>query len=180
MVAFDDIYQFFIQSVLPCDTGSDFWMCSFDIMIHRLSKVMEESSSLAYTVAKAELAKRQPENRFFEHAAIHLHVPEGATPKDGPSAGITMTTSLLSLAMGRPVRQATAMTGELTLSGKVLRIGGLKEKTIAAKRAGVTHVLFPKANEADWAEWPEHVKAGLVPHPVDTYEEVFSLCFEGQ
>jgi ATP-dependent Lon protease len=143
--------------------------------------VMEESISIAYTVAKIKLHVIRPATpdrpSFFNLNFIHLHAPEGAISKDGPSAGITLATCLLSLALNQPVLPSIAMTGELTLSGKVLRIGGLKEKTIAAKREGVTNIIFPKANLADWDELPDHIKDGLTPHPVDTYNQVFSICF---
>lgn len=95
----------------------------------------------------------------------------------GPSAGITMATSLISLALNVPVPSDIAMTGELTVTGKVLQIGGLKEKTIAAKRSKVTTILFPKDNQADWEELPEHVKEGIKGIPVDTYHDVFKICF---
>lgn len=144
----------------------------------QLGKVMEESSTIAYTVAKGYLLKYHSDNKFFDKNMLHLHVPEGATPKDGPSAGITMAISLLSLALNKPVNPSLSMTGELTITGKVLRIGGLKEKTIAAKRANVTCIIFPKANEADWKMLPNHIKEGLEPHMVDTFDEVFQLCFE--
>ena len=104
-------------------------------------------------------------------------MPEGATPKDGPSAGITIVTSLLSLAMGKPPRSDLAMTGELSLTGKVLPIGGVKEKTIAARRAGVTHIVFPKANERDYAELPDNLKDGVVPHFAQTYDDVYRVAF---
>jgi ATP-dependent Lon protease len=120
-----------------------------------LKAVMKESTSIAYSYAKSLLATRFPANRFFEHARIHLHCPEGAVQKDGPSAGITMATSLLSLALGREVDATVAMTGELTVTGKVLRIGGLREKTVAARRAGCTKILFPRDNWGDWCELPE-------------------------
>ncbi|KAJ3370853.1 ATP-dependent Lon protease pim1 [Allomyces arbusculus] len=144
----------------------------------QLGDVMKESSSIAYTYAKAHLLRHFPQlAQFFQHAAIHLHVPEGATPKDGPSAGITMATSLISLAANTPIPPHIAMTGELTLSGKVLKIGGLKEKTIAAKRSGITTILFPAANAADWAELPDFVKEGIEGRPVEWYSEVFDACF---
>jgi ATP-dependent Lon protease len=120
-----------------------------------LKAVMKESTSIAYSYAKSLVATRFPGNRFFEHARIHLHCPEGAVQKDGPSAGITMATSLLSLALGREVEPTVAMTGELTVTGKVLRIGGLREKTVAARRAGCTRILFPRDNWGDWCELPE-------------------------
>ncbi|ORX66931.1 ATP-dependent protease La [Linderina pennispora] len=138
----------------------------------QLGDVMKESATLAYTYVRALLNRKQPENRFFDNNIIHLHVPEGATPKDGPSAGVTMTTALLSLAQGKQVRDDVAMTGELTLTGRVLKIGGLKEKTIAARRAGVKRILFPKANLADWEELPEHVKVGIEGCPIEWYEEI--------
>jgi ATP-dependent Lon protease len=120
-----------------------------------LRNVMKESTSIAYSYSKSLLATRFPPNKFFEHARIHLHCPEGAVQKDGPSAGITMATSLLSLALQREVDPTVAMTGELTVTGKVLRIGGLREKTVAARRAGCTKILFPKDNWGDWCELPE-------------------------
>jgi Lon-like ATP-dependent protease len=120
-----------------------------------LKAVMKESTSIAYSFAKNVMATRFPENKFFDHARIHLHCPEGAVQKDGPSAGITMATSLLSLAMNKPIDPALAMTGELTVTGKVLRIGGLREKTVAARRAGCAKILFPRDNWGDWCELPE-------------------------
>ena len=120
-----------------------------------LRDVMKESTGVAYSYAKSVVARQFPKNKFFEHARIHLHCPEGAVPKDGPSAGITMATSLLSLAFDTPIKDAVAMTGELTLTGKVLRIGGLREKTVAARRAGAKMVIFPQDNLSDWLELPE-------------------------
>lgn len=120
-----------------------------------LRDVMKESTGVAYSFAKSVMAREYPKNKFFEHARIHLHCPEGATPKDGPSAGITMTSSLLSLALKTPIKEHVAMTGEITLTGKVLRIGGLREKTVAARRAGAKTVIFPKDNMSDWLELPE-------------------------
>lgn len=95
----------------------------------------------------------------------------------GPSAGVTMTTSLLSLALNKPVPSNIAMTGELTVTGKVLKIGGLKEKTIAAKRSKVNTILFPKDNQADWDELPEHIKEGMTGIPCDTYQDVYNVVF---
>ncbi|TPX47272.1 hypothetical protein CcCBS67573_g10266, partial [Chytriomyces confervae] len=143
----------------------------------QLGDVMKESSSIAYTFSKAFMARHFPENKFFDKASVHLHVPEGATPKDGPSAGTTMTTSLLSLALNTPALADVAMTGELTLTGKVLKIGGVKEKTIAAKRSGVSNIIFPASNRADWDELPAYIKEGLTPHFVGWYEEVFKVVF---
>ncbi|AQZ12331.1 PIM1 (YBL022C) [Zygosaccharomyces parabailii] len=145
----------------------------------QLGDVMKESSRLAYSFSKMYLSTKFPENRFFEKASIHLHCPEGATPKDGPSAGVTMATSLLSLALKRSIDPTIAMTGELTLTGKVLRIGGLREKAVAAKRSGATTIIFPKDNLSDWEELPENVKEGLEPLAADWYEDVFQRVFSG-
>lgn len=143
----------------------------------QLGDVMKESSRLAYSFSKMFLSKKFPENRFFEKASIHLHCPEGATPKDGPSAGITMATSFLSLALNKSVDPTVAMTGELTLTGKVLRIGGLREKVVAAKRSGAKTVIFPRDNLNDWEELPENVKEGLEPLAADWYEDIFNRLF---
>ncbi|KAI8874839.1 ATP-dependent protease La, partial [Backusella circina FSU 941] len=145
----------------------------------QLGDVMKESTSIAYTYAKSLLATQFPKNKFFDKAKVHLHCPAGAVPKDGPSAGVTMTTALVSLALNKPVPSDIAMTGELTVTGKVLKIGGLKEKTIAAKRSKVTTILFPKDNQADWDELPEYIKEGLTGVPLDTYDDVFKVCFGG-
>ena len=120
-----------------------------------LKNVMKESTVIAYSFAKSVLARLFPENRFFEKAKVHLHCPEGAVQKDGPSAGITMATSLLSLALDKPLDPTIAMTGELTVTGKVLRIGGLREKTVAARRAGAKTIIFPADNTSDWLELPQ-------------------------
>ena len=120
-----------------------------------LQNVMKESTVIAYSFAKSVLASLYPENKFFDKAKVHLHCPEGAVQKDGPSAGITMATSLLSLALDRQVDPCVAMTGELTVTGKVLRIGGLREKTVAARRAGAKSIIFPADNMSDWLELPE-------------------------
>ncbi|KAJ2747545.1 ATP-dependent Lon protease pim1 [Coemansia sp. BCRC 34301] len=138
----------------------------------QLGDVMKESATLAYTYVRSLLSHDYPDNQFFHNNIIHLHVPEGATPKDGPSAGVTMTTALLSLALNRPVRNDVAMTGELTLTGRVLKIGGLKEKAIAARRAGVKRILFPKANLADWEELPANVKEGIEGYPIEWYNQI--------
>ncbi|KAF1960854.1 ATP-dependent protease La [Byssothecium circinans] len=142
-----------------------------------LKSVMKESTIVAYSFAKGMLAREFPKNKFFEHARIHLHCPEGAVPKDGPSAGITMATSLLGLALDRQIRDGVAMTGELTVTGKVLRIGGLREKTVAARRAGAKTVIFPADNMSDWLELPENIKEGIEGRPVSWYAEVFDFVF---
>ncbi|KAJ5273316.1 ATPase AAA-type core [Penicillium angulare] len=142
-----------------------------------LQNVMKESSHIAYSFAKSVMARQFPENAFFEKAKVHLHCPEGAVPKDGPSAGITMASSLLSLALNHSLDPTVAMTGELTVTGKVLRIGGLREKTVAARRAGATKIIFPADNTSDWLELPENIKKGIEGHPVNWYSDVFNILF---
>ncbi|KAL8828272.1 MAG: hypothetical protein Q9170_006675 [Blastenia crenularia] len=142
-----------------------------------LKNVMRESTLIAYSFAKGLMAREFPRNKFFEKAKVHLHCPEGAVQKDGPSAGITMATSLLSLALGKGVGPTVAMTGELTVTGKVLRIGGLREKTVAARRAGAERIVFPRDNLSDWIELPENIKEGIQGHPASWYSEVFDLVF---
>ncbi|KAL2170292.1 hypothetical protein VTG60DRAFT_4971 [Thermothelomyces hinnuleus] len=142
-----------------------------------LKTVMKESSTIAYSFAKSLMAREFPNNHFLEKAKIHVHIPEGAVQKDGPSAGITMATSLLSLALDTPVDPTVAMTGELTLTGKVLRIGGLREKTVAARRAGCKMIIFPQDNMSDWLELPENIKEGIEGRPASWYSEVFDLIF---
>lgn len=144
----------------------------------QLGDVMKESSRLAYSFSKMYLAQKFPENRFFEKASIHLHCPEGATPKDGPSAGVTMASSFLSLALNKSIEPTVAMTGELTLTGKVLRIGGLREKAVAAKRSGAKTIIFPKDNLNDWEELPDNVKEGLEPLAADWYNDIFQKLFK--
>ncbi|KAJ6059587.1 hypothetical protein N7444_003226 [Penicillium canescens] len=144
-----------------------------------LQNVMKESTHIAYSFAKSVMARKFPENQFFEKAKVHLHCPEGAVPKDGPSAGITMASALLSLALNHSLEPTVAMTGELTVTGKVLRIGGLREKTVAARRAGATKILFPADNTSDWLELPENIKEGIEGHPVNWYSEVFDILFPG-
>ncbi|KAI1823127.1 lon protease [Xylaria intraflava] len=142
-----------------------------------LRTVMKESSTIAYSFAKAYMANEFADNHFFDKAKIHLHVPEGAVPKDGPSAGVTMASSLLSLALDSPLDPTIAMTGELTLTGKVLRIGGLREKTVAARRAGCKMIIFPQDNMSDWLELPANIKEGIEGRPASWYKEIFELIF---
>ncbi|KAI9934868.1 ATP-dependent Lon protease pim1 [Aspergillus wentii] len=142
-----------------------------------LQNVMKESTHIAYSFSKSVMAKKFPENKFFEKAKLHMHCPEGAVPKDGPSAGITMATSLLSLALDHPLDPTIAMTGELTVTGKVLRIGGLREKTVAARRAGAKKIIFPADNMSDWLELPENIKQGIEGHAAGWYSEVFDILF---
>ncbi|MCB1083442.1 MAG: endopeptidase La, partial [Simkania sp.] len=139
--------------------------------------VMKESAQIAWSYAASEAKRYAPKKTFFEGKEVHVHIPEGATPKDGPSAGITMVTALLSLLMKTPVAKDLGMTGELTLTGKVLPIGGLKEKLIAAKRSKLKTLIFPKENRRDYDELPTYLKKGLKVHFVDTYDEVYRLAF---
>ncbi|XAR52688.1 Endopeptidase La [Bertholletia excelsa] len=145
----------------------------------QLGDVMKESAQIAHTVARAILSEKVPDNPFFANSKLHLHVPAGATPKDGPSAGCTMITSLLSLAMKKSVRKDLAMTGEVTLTGRILPIGGVKEKTIAARRSDVKTLIFPSANRRDFDELAINVKDGLEVHFVDDYSQIFDLAFGG-
>uniref|UniRef100_A0A8C5LBC8 Lon protease homolog, mitochondrial n=1 Tax=Jaculus jaculus TaxID=51337 RepID=A0A8C5LBC8_JACJA len=143
----------------------------------QLGEVMKESARIAYTFARAFLMQRDPGNDFLVTSHIHLHVPEGATPKDGPSAGCTIVTALLSLALGQPVRQNLAMTGEVSLTGKILPVGGIKEKTIAAKRAGVTCVVLPAENRKDFADLAPFITEGLEVHFAEHYCDIFRVAF---
>lgn len=143
----------------------------------QLGDVMNESTQIAYTVARARLAEKQSDNTYFDDYDIHMHVPEGATPKDGPSAGITMVTAMLSLALDRPVRNDLAMTGEVSLTGKVLPVGGIKEKTMAARRAGIKCIVFPAENKRDFDELPDYLKEGLDVTFASDYADVFGVAF---
>jgi ATP-dependent Lon protease len=142
----------------------------------QLGKVMVESSEIAYTVVRALCAKKKACERFFDEHFVHLHVPAGATPKDGPSAGVTMAAALYTLARNKPIKPGFAMTGELDLSGHVLPVGGIKEKLIAAKRAKVKDIVLPKANQPDFERLPDEIKRGLEPHFVGSFDEVIRLC----
>ncbi|BFG20476.1 hypothetical protein CerSpe_067510 [Prunus speciosa] len=148
----------------------------------QLGDVMKESAQIAHTVARAILLDKDPDNHtFFSNSKLHLHVPAGATPKDGPSAGCTMITSMLSVAMKKPIKRDLAMTGEVTLTGRILPIGGVKEKTIAARRSDVKTIIFPLANKRDFDELAPNVKEGLDVHFVDDYNQIFDLAFsDGQ
>ncbi len=143
----------------------------------QMGDVMKESADIAFSFIKSISANYGIEPEFFEKHIIHLHIPEGATPKDGPSAGITMATAFLSLVTGKKVRKHLAMTGELSLVGKVLPIGGLKEKTIAARRAKIKDIIIPIQNERDLDEIPDIVKTGITFHPVDSMRQVLELVF---
>ncbi len=139
----------------------------------QLGSVMVESSEIAYSYVMAHLKEYGIAEDFFDTHFVHLHVPAGATPKDGPSAGVTMTTALLSMITGKPAKKKLGMTGELTLTGRVLPIGGVKEKTIAARRAGLKMLIFPEGNRKDFEELPDYLKEGLEVHFASDYNDVF-------
>ena len=143
-----------------------------------LGNVMKESASVAMTYVKANLKKYPPKDEnFFKDRAIHLHFPEGATPKDGPSAGITITTAIVSILTNRKVRQDIAMTGEITITGDVLAIGGVREKVIGAHRAGIKEVILPEDNRVDTDEIPDELKSTMKIHFAKTYDDVSKLVF---
>jgi ATP-dependent Lon protease len=146
-------------------------------MTGQLGQVMQESMQAALTWVRSNAKELGIDESFFADHDIHIHVPAGAIPKDGPSAGVTMVTALVSLLCERPVRPLTAMTGEITLSGNVLPIGGIKEKTLAAKRAGVTDIILPAENKQNVEEdlTPEQLQ-GINMHYVKTISELLSIA----
>jgi ATP-dependent Lon protease len=143
----------------------------------QLGAVMIESADIAYSYVMAHLEQYGAQAGFFDERFVHIHVPAGATPKDGPSAGITMATALISMILNKPVRKRLAMTGELTLTGQVLPIGGLKEKVIAARRVGCRILIFPEGNRKDFDELPDYLKKGFTVHFAGRYEDVFEFVF---
>jgi ATP-dependent Lon protease len=144
----------------------------------QLGDVMKESARIALTYVRAHGSELGIPDDTFEDREFHVHVPAGAIPKDGPSAGVTMTTALASLLTGRPVRHTVGMTGEVTLQGRVLPIGGLKQKVLAAHAAGLTTVILPERNRADLDDVPEDVRNAMTFHPVMTIEEVLDIALE--
>ena len=143
-----------------------------------LGNVMKESASVAMTYVKANLKKYPPKDKnFFKDRTIHLHFPDGATPKDGPSAGITITTAIVSVLTNKKVRQDIAMTGEITITGDVLAIGGVREKVIGAHRAGIKEVILPEDNRVDTDEIPDELKSTMKIHFAKTYDDVSKLVF---
>jgi ATP-dependent Lon protease len=143
----------------------------------QLGAVMVESADIAYSYVMAHLEHYGAKRDFFDERFVHIHVPAGATPKDGPSAGVTMATALLSMILQKPIRKHLAMTGELTLTGQVLPIGGVKEKIIAARRVGCKFLIFPEANKKDFEELPEYLKKGLTVQFAERYEQVYQYAF---
>jgi ATP-dependent Lon protease len=144
-----------------------------------LKEVMKESISAAASYVRSRATHFGVKPSLFEATDVHLHVPEGATPKDGPSAGVAMGVAIVSVLTGVPVRKDVAMTGEITLRGRVLPIGGLKEKLLAALRSGIRTVLIPAENAKDLADVPDNVKSGLEIVPVATVDEVLVRALTG-
>ncbi|NBC07809.1 MAG: endopeptidase La [Bacteroidetes bacterium] len=145
----------------------------------QLGDVMKESAQIAHSYIRSRLSQmdNKAAQEYFDNHQVHLHVPAGATPKDGPSAGITMALALFSLATGKPIREDIAMTGELTLTGKVLPIGGVKEKAIAARRVGVTNLILPEDNRRDFEELQDHIKEGISVYYADYFDDVLAAAY---
>jgi ATP-dependent Lon protease len=150
------------------------------VLTGQLGDVMKESARIALSYVRGHASDLDIEEDRFDGREFHVHVPAGAIPKDGPSAGITMTTALASLLSGRPVRHTVGMTGEVTLQGRVLPIGGLKQKVLAAHAAGLTDVILPERNRGDLDDVPEDVRDAMKFHPVMTVDEVLELALEPQ
>ncbi|MCB1853985.1 MAG: endopeptidase La, partial [Halieaceae bacterium] len=147
-------------------------------MTGNLGDVMRESAEIAYSYVVSHLKDYRCDPDFFDVSMVHLHVPEGATPKDGPSAGITIATALVSLARKERIKRPLAMTGELTLTGQVLPVGGIREKVIAARRSKIMELILPHANRRDFEELPDYLREGINVHFARTYREVFDCVFQ--
>jgi len=143
----------------------------------QLGEVMQESAGIAYSFITSNLEKYKADPEFFDKAFVHLHVPDGATPKDGPSAGITMATALLSLARNEAIKTPLAMTGELSLTGQILPVGGIREKVIAARRVGIKQLILPEDNRKDYEELPDYLKKGMQLQFAKHFDEVARLTF---
>jgi ATP-dependent Lon protease len=143
-----------------------------------LGEVMKESARIAFSLVRSRAARLKLSPEVFDKSQVHIHVPAGAVPKDGPSAGVTMTSALASLFTGRRVRGDLAMTGEVTLSGQVLPIGGVKEKVLGALRAGLTHIVLAEANRDSLDELSEEVKNKLTFHFVSNFDELLRQVLE--
>jgi len=150
------------------------------VLTGQLGDVMKESARIALSYVRGHAGELDIDEDRFDDREFHVHVPAGAIPKDGPSAGVTMTTALASLLSGRPVRHTVGMTGEVTLQGRVLPIGGLKQKVLAAHAAGLTDVILPERNRGDLDDVPEDVREAMRFHPVMTVDEVLELALEPQ
>ena len=145
-----------------------------------LGNVMKESAMAGFSFLRANAKKFGIRADVFRKNDFHIHVPDGATPKDGPSAGVTLSLALISCLRGVPLRKKLAMTGEITLTGRVTAVGGIREKVVAAMRAGITDVILPEENRKDHEELPEEVKKALVFHFVKRLEEAEAIGFEGK
>lgn len=143
----------------------------------KLGEVMQESAGIAYSYVRANIGLLKIDKKYFDSAFIHIHVPEGATPKDGPSAGITIATALVSLAAGKAANPFLAMTGEISLTGRIFPVGGIKEKIIAARRSGIKEIILPNGCMPDFKKLPDHIKAGIKFYFVKQYKEVFKIVF---
>jgi ATP-dependent Lon protease len=148
------------------------------VLTGQLGDVMKESAQAALSFVRSKARWLGIEETFLEKTDIHVHIPAGAIPKDGPSAGVTMTTALASLLTGRPVRHTVGMTGEVTLQGRVLPIGGVKQKVLAAHAAGLTEVILPERNRGDLDDVPADVREQMTFHPVMTVGEVLDIALE--
>ena len=146
----------------------------------QLGDVMKESAQAALTFIRTHTKDLGIEDDFFEKQDIHIHIPAGAIPKDGPSAGVTLLTALVSFVTGKKVQKDLAMTGEITLRGQVLPVGGIKEKMLAAHRAGIKTVILPQENQKDLEELPENVRKQITFHFVDKMLDVVKLALEGK
>jgi ATP-dependent Lon protease len=150
------------------------------VLTGQLGDVMKESAQAALSYIRSHSDQWQIPEDFFKNNDVHIHIPEGATPKDGPSAGVTLATALVSLLTGRKVKHNIAMTGEITLRGKVLPVGGIKEKVLAARRSGIKQVILPKQNEKDLEDIPENIREKMTFHFVEWLDEVFRLTLNGK
>ena len=149
------------------------------LLTGKLGDVMKESARAGISYIRSNASKYGIDEEVFDKTDIHIHVPEGATPKDGPSAGITMATAILSAFTKKPVKKNVAMTGEITLRGKVLPIGGLKEKALAANRIGIENIVIPKGNVKDLEEIPKEIRSKMNFIPVENVDEVFAAAIRG-
>ena len=148
------------------------------VLTGQLGDVMKESARIALTYVQSHASDLEIDERSFAGREFHVHVPAGAIPKDGPSAGVTIVTALASLLSGRPVKSTVGMTGEVTLQGRVLPIGGLKQKVMAAQAAGLTEVILPERNEPDLDDLPSDVREHMRFHAVKSVDEVLALALE--
>jgi ATP-dependent Lon protease len=143
----------------------------------KLGEVMKESAEIAYSYIASHLKEYKADVKFFDSSFVHVHIPEGATPKDGPSAGVTMATALLSLARNQKLGRHLAMTGELSLTGQVLPVGGIREKVIAARRAGIMELILPNANKRDFDKLPDYIQAGITIHYAKHFKDIVQVVF---